>query len=170
MDEEIMVSLNDTFRAISAVIADLRKWESDKCDPRVKALLLTKLEDAQLWALRLLKDNFINPSIEDNTLPKKMPESLLAFSLCPMCRKGRVYISEQDDEVVCCAKCNYHFPRDTSLIGAPLFCAYCHKQVELREADIAREFVGICRNVECYCCDEVFSLSRLLCAEINKRV
>ena len=55
MDEEVTFSINDTNRAIERVIDHLRKWDSPLCDQRVKALILTKLEEAQLWSLNLVK-------------------------------------------------------------------------------------------------------------------
>ncbi len=57
MDEKIMASINDTHRGIGEVIGRLKEWESDLCDPRVKAIVLTKLEEAQLWSLKMIKDN-----------------------------------------------------------------------------------------------------------------
>lgn len=64
MDEEITFPINDTFRTIERIITDLRKWDSPSCNQRVKALILTRLEEAQLWALRLI--NSEEPSLDPN--------------------------------------------------------------------------------------------------------
>ena len=55
MGEDVTYSVNDTNRGIQRVIDDLKDWESPLCDPRVKALIITKLEEAQLWSLKLVK-------------------------------------------------------------------------------------------------------------------
>jgi len=57
MGEEKSYTINDTNRAIGSVISNLTAWESPKCDPRVKALILTKLQEAQLWSLLLGKQD-----------------------------------------------------------------------------------------------------------------
>jgi hypothetical protein len=31
-------------------------WESPLCDGRIKAIILTNLEQAQLWSLKLIKE------------------------------------------------------------------------------------------------------------------
>lgn len=46
---------NDTQRAIIDIIEDLKAWVSDLADPRVKAIVITKLEEAELWASKLVK-------------------------------------------------------------------------------------------------------------------
>lgn len=57
MGEEKTYQVNDTNRAIGRVIDNLRTFDSTSCDSRVKALVLTKLEEAQLWSLKLIKSN-----------------------------------------------------------------------------------------------------------------
>jgi len=56
MGEEKTYTINDTNRAIGSVISNLTAWESEFCDPRVKVLILTKLQEAQLWSLLLVKE------------------------------------------------------------------------------------------------------------------
>lgn len=55
MAEEEIVVPNDTTRAIRKVAADLKAWVSDLADPRIKAMILTKLEEAELLSFRLVK-------------------------------------------------------------------------------------------------------------------
>jgi hypothetical protein len=55
MGEEVTFPVNDTNREIGEVLQKLRAFESPLCDPRVKALVLTNLEQAQLWSLKLIK-------------------------------------------------------------------------------------------------------------------
>ena len=54
MGEEITYPVNDTNRAIGSIIKDLRAWESPLCNERIRALILTRLEEAQLWSLLLV--------------------------------------------------------------------------------------------------------------------
>lgn len=61
MGEDKTYAINDTNRAIARVIENLAKWESPKCDPRVKAIILTKLQEAQLWSLLLVNSDDQNP-------------------------------------------------------------------------------------------------------------
>jgi len=56
MEDTIEITLNDTFREIDNILTRLKEWESDLANPRVKALVITKLEEAQLWSLKLIKD------------------------------------------------------------------------------------------------------------------
>jgi hypothetical protein len=56
MGEEITFQVNDTFRAIDKIIKDLRQFECTALDPRIKAIILTKLEEAQLVSLKLFKE------------------------------------------------------------------------------------------------------------------
>jgi hypothetical protein len=46
---------NDTTAGIRLAMARLRAWDSPLCDQRIKALILTKLEEAELFSLRLVK-------------------------------------------------------------------------------------------------------------------
>lgn len=55
MGEEVTFVLSDTHRSIEKVIQDLKAFESPLCDARVKAIILTNLEQAQLWSLKLIK-------------------------------------------------------------------------------------------------------------------
>ena len=54
MGEELTVVINDTCRDIQCALDRLRPWESPQCDPRVKAMILTHLEEARLWSLQLV--------------------------------------------------------------------------------------------------------------------
>lgn len=62
MGEKIEFAINDTNRAIGNIIEQLKVFESPLCNPRVKAIILTKLEEAQLWSLNLI--NFPRESEE----------------------------------------------------------------------------------------------------------
>lgn len=57
MGETVEYAINDTNRAIGEIIRSLKVFESPLCDPRVKALILTKLEEAQLWSLKLIDND-----------------------------------------------------------------------------------------------------------------
>ena len=63
MGEEVSYMINDTNRAIGAIIESLKKFESSLCDPRIKALVLTNLEQAQLWSLKLIKIDGISAEV-----------------------------------------------------------------------------------------------------------
>lgn len=56
MGEEITFSVNDTNREIGKIIADLNGFDSPLLDKRVKAIILTNLEQAQLWSLKMIKE------------------------------------------------------------------------------------------------------------------
>jgi hypothetical protein len=56
MGEEITYPINDTNRQIERIIRDLKAFESPLCDGRIKAIILTNLEQAQLWSLKLVKE------------------------------------------------------------------------------------------------------------------
>lgn len=58
MGEEFKAIINDTNRAIEDVIDYLSGLDSPRLDPRVKAIIITHLEEAQLWSLKLIKDAF----------------------------------------------------------------------------------------------------------------
>lgn len=60
MGEEKIYQINDTHRAIDSVIKNLSAWESPRCDGRVKAIIITKLQEARLWSLELVKFDDIN--------------------------------------------------------------------------------------------------------------
>jgi predicted metal-binding protein len=57
MDEKIIISLNDTHRALGRLIDNINGWAvgSELCDQRVAAIVKTKLEEAQLWSLKMVK-------------------------------------------------------------------------------------------------------------------
>lgn len=54
MGEDITFPVNDETRALQEMMDRLRRFESPRCDPRVKAIMLTKLEEAWLWSLKLI--------------------------------------------------------------------------------------------------------------------
>lgn len=54
MGENYEASINDTYRAIERVAENLKGWESPLCDPRVKAMILSKLQEARLLSLELV--------------------------------------------------------------------------------------------------------------------
>lgn len=55
MGEEIKFESNDTYHIIGKVMDSLKSFNSEFVDNRVKAIILTNLEQAQLWALKLIK-------------------------------------------------------------------------------------------------------------------
>jgi len=55
MGEEISLPINDTTRAIGDILKNLKGWDSPLVDERVRAIIATKLQEAQLWSLRLIK-------------------------------------------------------------------------------------------------------------------
>lgn len=55
MGEEIVFRKNDTYREIEKISDDLKKFESPLCDGRVKAMILTKLQEVRLLSLELIK-------------------------------------------------------------------------------------------------------------------
>ncbi|MCP4651157.1 MAG: hypothetical protein GY853_13910 [PVC group bacterium] len=54
MGEEITFPVNDTNRSIDKIIQELKNFNSPNCNIRAKALVLTNLEQAQLWSLKLI--------------------------------------------------------------------------------------------------------------------
>ena len=56
MSETITYTINDTNRAIGKVADDLKGFDSDRIDGRIKSMILTKLEEAQLLSLKLIKE------------------------------------------------------------------------------------------------------------------
>ena len=57
MGEEVTYPVNDTNRAIGKVIEHIDSNTEADYDHRVKAILKTKLEEAQLWSLKLIKQD-----------------------------------------------------------------------------------------------------------------
>jgi hypothetical protein len=58
MSEEETYSINDTMRAIRKIAKNLRSWseQSDLADGRHVAMVLTKLEEAELLSQRIVKE------------------------------------------------------------------------------------------------------------------
>lgn len=54
MGETKEFSINDTYRAIDRLSNVLKSFESPLVDPRVKAMILTKLQEARLLSLELI--------------------------------------------------------------------------------------------------------------------
>lgn len=55
MGVEKVFAINDTYRMLEACAENLRSLDSPLCDPRVKAMILTKLQEARLLSLELIK-------------------------------------------------------------------------------------------------------------------
>lgn len=56
MGEEIIFPVNDTYRAITRIINDLKSFDDNpRVDGRAKAIVITKLEEAQLRSLTIIK-------------------------------------------------------------------------------------------------------------------
>jgi hypothetical protein len=55
VSEEITYTINDTTRGITGVADSLKSFESPLADPRIKAMILTKLQEAELLSLLLIK-------------------------------------------------------------------------------------------------------------------
>jgi hypothetical protein len=53
--DEITFEVNDLWRDLDRLHQRLKGNIDPKIDPRVKALILTRLEEAQLWALLLVR-------------------------------------------------------------------------------------------------------------------
>lgn len=58
MSEEETIVVNDTMRGIRRVAENLKSWseQSDLADGRHVAMVLTKLEEAELLSQRIVKD------------------------------------------------------------------------------------------------------------------
>lgn len=58
MGAEETVYPNDVTMDIRRIMGEITKWskDNDKCDPRHVAMLLTKLEEAELISLRITKN------------------------------------------------------------------------------------------------------------------
>ena len=59
MREEEAVYPNDTTRAIQRMMSNLEEWrqDNDRCDQRHVAMVLSKLEEAELLSLRMVKED-----------------------------------------------------------------------------------------------------------------
>jgi len=55
MGEEYTANKNDIYSGIERLSDNLREFESPLCDQRVKAMILTKLQEARLLSLELIK-------------------------------------------------------------------------------------------------------------------
>ena len=57
MEEKVTFVKNDTVREIEQRIEYLKKWRegNDSANPREVALVITKLEEAMFWALKMVK-------------------------------------------------------------------------------------------------------------------
>ena len=56
MPEEEVFVVNDTTRMIRDIQKDLKERNWEKTDQRIKAMILTKLEEAELLTFRLIKN------------------------------------------------------------------------------------------------------------------
>jgi hypothetical protein len=56
MQEQETVSLNDTTRQLRKLISNLEDWRTnnERCDQRHVAMVITKLEEAELLSLRMV--------------------------------------------------------------------------------------------------------------------
>lgn len=56
MEETIEYYKNDTVRAIEHVIGGVKSWQENngRANPRETALVITKLEEAKMWALQMV--------------------------------------------------------------------------------------------------------------------
>ncbi|MGI8483727.1 MAG: hypothetical protein ACR2OU_05645 [Thermomicrobiales bacterium] len=57
MNETITYEVNDTSRQIKSVADHLRQWDSPLADQRIKAMILTKLQEAELLSLLLVRND-----------------------------------------------------------------------------------------------------------------
>lgn len=64
MGERIEFWANDTSRAIADIAQHVSEFDSPLCNERAKALVLTKLEEAWFWALRLVNHDDVPAFIE----------------------------------------------------------------------------------------------------------
>jgi len=57
MEEEVTLLKNDTVRGIEKLIDHVKKWQSEggNSNPRETALVITKLEEAKMWAFHMIK-------------------------------------------------------------------------------------------------------------------
>ncbi len=56
MEETITLYKNDTVRSIEQTIESIKKWQAlgGHSNPRETALVLTKLEEARMWAMYMV--------------------------------------------------------------------------------------------------------------------
>jgi hypothetical protein len=66
-EEFIELKTDGFYVEIEDVINSLRSFENKYLNPRIKAIILTKLEEAQLWSLKLMEDK---PYVEKNPMRK----------------------------------------------------------------------------------------------------
>lgn len=57
MEETIEFYKNDTVRGIESLIDSIKSWQKNvnMSNPRETALVITKLEEAKMWALQMVK-------------------------------------------------------------------------------------------------------------------
>ena len=60
MEEEIVFLKNDTYRSIESTLKHLKEWKdlnggNHHANPRETALVITKLEEAMMWSLQMVK-------------------------------------------------------------------------------------------------------------------
>jgi hypothetical protein len=67
MNEEVVFTVNDTTRGIERVMEGVRKWRnaSDLVDERATAIVLTKLEEAAMWSLKMVAESKPGPADEE---------------------------------------------------------------------------------------------------------
>jgi hypothetical protein len=73
MSEEKTFQINDTYRAIEAVMGNLRAWESPRCNEEARANILRHLKEAQFWALELVNDT-PTPELITEWIPINLPQ------------------------------------------------------------------------------------------------
>lgn len=73
MWEEITFQVNDTTRAIAREMNSLQKFESPRCDGRIKAMILSKLQEAHLLSLLLVKEIKIDTPARDIPATEDVP-------------------------------------------------------------------------------------------------
>lgn len=73
MWEEITFSVNDTTRAIRKERDNLERFNSPICDNRIKAIILTKLQEAELLSYLLIVPKKIDPPARDEPAMEDVP-------------------------------------------------------------------------------------------------
>lgn len=56
MEEEVVFLKNDTYRLIEGIIEHIKKWQTEggRVNPRETALVITKLEEALFWSMKMV--------------------------------------------------------------------------------------------------------------------
>lgn len=55
MGQEMVFVINDFYRQLAQLEQQLLSFESPRCDPRIKAMIRTKVQEARLLSLELIK-------------------------------------------------------------------------------------------------------------------